>query len=87
MALMKTISKDIPLAGIVNVLSYCKVVALRGDKHMMHAAMSATRDNADGEIVDGFQIQFVPDLDGPNFIAQAYAHFKSLPQLAGASDC
>ena len=49
--------------------------------------LSATKDNADGEIVDGFQIKFVPDLDGPNFIAQAYAHFKALPQLAGAINC
>lgn len=87
MALMKTISKDIPLAGTVHVPSYCKVIGLRGDKHMMHAVMSATKDNADGELVDGFQIQFVPDLNGPNFIAQAYAHFKALPQLAGATDC
>lgn len=87
MALMKTISKDIPLAGTVNVLSYCKVTALRGSKDMLEATMTATKDTCDGELVDAWAVQFVPDLDGPNFIAQAYAHFKALPQLAGATDC
>lgn len=87
MALLQTISKNIPLVGLVNVTAYCKVVVLHGDKNSLHAAMSATKDNADGELVEGFQIQFVPDLDGPNFIAQAYAHFKTLPEFAGATDC
>lgn len=87
MALTKTIIKDIPLAGTVLVPAYCKVVSLRGDKDMLHASMVATKDDANGEFVDGFQVHFVPDLDGPNFISQAYAHFKSLPALAGAQDC
>lgn len=87
MALMATIDRDIPLVGIVSVPSYCKVVSLAGGKHGMEAAMVAAKDNADGEMVCTFHVQFVPDLNGPNFIAQAYAHFKALPQLAGATDC
>jgi hypothetical protein len=38
-------------------------------------------------LIDAWNIQFVPDLDGQNFIAQAYVHFKALPQFANAVDC
>lgn len=30
---------------------------------------------------------FQPDLNGNNFIAQAYAHLKTLPEFAEAEDC
>lgn len=30
---------------------------------------------------------FVPDMNGGNFIAQAYAHLKTLPEFADATDC
>jgi hypothetical protein len=33
------------------------------------------------------QYSFVPNLNGANFIAQAYAHLKTLPEFAGAIDC
>lgn len=36
---------------------------------------------ADGEHVCAY------DLDGPNPIAQAYLHLKSLPEFADATDC
>jgi hypothetical protein len=87
MALALNITKDIPLAGLVTVHSYCKVTGLAGCKHMMRATMEARQENAAGELVDVYRVDFVPDLSGPNFIAQAYAHFKALPQLAGATDC
>lgn len=87
MALIATIDKDIPLVGIVSVPSYCKVVSIAGGKHGMESAMVATKNTSDGERVCMFHVTFIPDLNGPNFIAQAYAHFKALPQLAGATDC
>jgi hypothetical protein len=30
---------------------------------------------------------FQPDLGGANFLAQAYAHLKTLPEFSGAVDC
>ena len=87
MALSKTITKTIPIAGTIDVPSYCKVVAVRGGKDMILADMEARYLSSDGDIVDVWSVQFVPDLNGANFIAQAYAHFKALPQLAGATDC
>lgn len=87
MALSKTIEKHIPIAGIISVPCYCKVTSVTGGKDGMSAIIEARKDSAEGDLVDGWGVQFVPDLDGPNFIAQAYAHFKALPQLAGATDC
>lgn len=87
MALMATIAKDIPLAGTINVQSHCKVTFVGGSGDMIRASLEARQASCDGDLVDLYWIHFVPDLDGPNFIAQAYAHFKALPQFAGASDC
>jgi hypothetical protein len=87
MALSKTISKHIPLVGTIDVQSYCKVVELRGGKDLMSAMMEARQGSSAGELVDVFHAQFIPDLSGPNFIAQAYLHLKSLPEFAGATDC
>jgi hypothetical protein len=33
------------------------------------------------------QYSFMPDLEGPNFIKQAYLHLKTLPEFADAEDC
>lgn len=38
-----------------------------------------------GNTVKKFNYCFVPNMDGGNFIAQAYAHLKTLPEFAGAS--
>lgn len=87
MALSKTIEKHIPIAGTMSVPCYCKVTSVRGGKEGIEATLEARHINSEGELVDAWRVSFVPDLDGSNFIAQAYAHFKALPQLAGATDC
>lgn len=33
------------------------------------------------------QFTFTPNLNGSNFIAQAYDHLKTLSEFAGATDC
>jgi hypothetical protein len=33
------------------------------------------------------QFTFTPNLNGSNFIAQAYDHLKTMPEFAGATDC
>jgi hypothetical protein len=87
MALSKAIVKELPFVGSVSLDSYCKVTTLRGSKDMMHATLEARHASSYGELIDAWNIQFVPDLDGQNFIAQAYVHFKALPQFANAVDC
>jgi len=87
MALSKTIEKHIPIAGTMSVPCYCKVTLVRGGKDGIEATLEARHLTSEGDLVDAWRVAFVPDLDGPNFIAQAYAHFKALPQLVGATDC
>jgi hypothetical protein len=41
----------------------------------------------DGKKIDNQRFVFVPNLNGENFIAQAYQHLKILPEFAGATDC
>jgi hypothetical protein len=87
MALSKTIEKHIPIVGIVRVPCYCKVTSLRGGKEGIEATLEARHVTSEGELVDAWGVQFVPDLDGPNFIRQAYLHLKTLPEFADATDC
>jgi hypothetical protein len=87
MALSKTIEKHIPIAGTMSVPCYCKVTSVRGGKEGIEATLEARHLTFEGEPVDAWRVGFVPDLSGPNFIAQAYLHLKSLPEFAGATDC
>ena len=43
--------------------------------------------NAKADAIKHEQFNFVPNLEGQNFIAQAYEHLKTLPEFAGAEDC
>lgn len=43
--------------------------------------------NADSNFLCTKQYSFVPDMNGGNFIAQAYAALKREPEFAGATDC
>lgn len=40
-----------------------------------------------GKMFGEWQSKFAPSMDGGNFVAQAYAHLKTLPELVGALDC
>lgn len=95
MALRKTIS----LEGVVNVMTeygpipdgkksvllnaYIKVENVAASKNSAQATVSFT-DNGKA-IKKGYA--FSPNMDGENFIKQAYLHIKTLPELAGAEDC
>ena len=66
--------------------AYIKVVALSGNKESMRIEVG-THKAADSVALDRQQYYFAPNLDGKNFIAQAYNHLKTLPEFAGATDC
>jgi hypothetical protein len=40
-----------------------------------------------GDLLHKREMMFSHNLDGANFIAQAYEHMKTLPEFAGATDC
>jgi hypothetical protein len=86
MALEKnlTITKDGFNGSLVAKNAYWKVQKVLGDKALISAEVVAI---VDAKVVDTVSASFVPNMDGGNFIAQAYIHLKTLPEFAGATDC
>jgi hypothetical protein len=66
--------------------AYIKVIALSGSKESIRIEVG-THKNADSLALYCQQYYFVPDLNGKNFIAQAYDYLKTLPEFSGAIDC
>lgn len=63
--------------------AYIKVESVDGTKNNASAKVSIKSGN---DIFISMH-SFVPDMDGKNFIAQAYDYLKTLPEFAGAVDC
>jgi hypothetical protein len=66
--------------------AYIKVETLIGDKTQIRVDV-AVHKKQNEQVVDRKNYFFTPDLDGNNFIAQAYEHLKTLPEFDGATDC
>jgi hypothetical protein len=95
MALRKIISFD----GVVSVMTehgpipdgrksvslnaYVKVESVSANKNLAQAMVSFT-DSAKA-ITKSYS--FTPNMDGENFIKQAYDHLKILPEFSGAENC
>ena len=86
MALKKdlTITKVSFNGSLVAKNAYWKVQKVLGDKALVSAEVVAIVDD---KVVDTVSASFVPDMEGKNFIAQAYDHLKTLPEFSGATDC
>lgn len=71
--------------------AYMRVDQLSGNKSEMtavfglYANKEAAASGADA--FDNYQFKFSPNLDGGNFIAQAYEGLKSMPDFANSQDC
>lgn len=68
--------------------AYCKVVQINGDKANITydvVCFNKTNDSITSALKK--QYNFIPNLNGGNFIAQAYNHLKTLPEFIGATDC
>ena len=65
---------------------YIKVQNVSGDKNTISSTVifSATSENQPFYME---YVEFTPNLEGGNFIKQAYDYLKSLPDFAGAIDC
>ena len=68
---------------------YVQITHLQGNKDLMQADANLfpTVDGEKGESIQTRRISFTPDLDGSNFIQQAYEYLKTLPEFADAVDC
>lgn len=66
--------------------AYVRVDGVDADKHqaMMRVSIRASQH---GRALESRTYWFTPDMNGPNFIRQAYLHLKTLPEFAGATDC
>jgi hypothetical protein len=80
----KNISDVLLASELVVDWCYVKVENISTSKSVAACTVSATKD---GYQVAQKQYGFTPNLSGENFIAQAYAHLKTLPEFANATDC
>lgn len=87
MALKKLEVVNLKIVGNLNVNCYIKVNSISGGKDGLLAQVLFTKDSSSGEFVKSSEHAFTPNLDGQNFIAQAYNYLKTLPEFAGATDC
>lgn len=74
--------------GTVVVLNgmYVRVSSVIGTKSLVRFVVDVSHDMASPS-VHRMEYSFVPDMDGGNFIRQAYVHLKSLPEFSAAIDC
>jgi hypothetical protein len=87
MALKQTIERQDNFGIVVSLPNvYIKIVRLEGDKNNLSATVYFYKE-PNGEIYTQANYSFEPSLEGNNFIAQAYAYLKTLPEFAGAIDC
>lgn len=86
MALSKTLTKSVRGfdGEVVANDVYFKVSNITGDKHTLSFLVTGV---SDGVQVYSTEHVFEPELDGDNFIKQAYEHLKTLPEFADAIDC
>lgn len=68
--------------------AYIRVENVSGNKTRMIADIKVYKDSTStAKPIKQLAEKFAPDLGGSNFIAQAYAHLKTLPDFADAKDC
>lgn len=86
MAILATIKKTEPgFSGeLVAENVYVKIAAISGGVDVLNYQAAGTLDGV--QVFTG-SYSFRPAINGENFIAQSYAHLKSMPEFAGAVDC
>lgn len=65
---------------------YIKVESVSGDKSNIKAFVTFTDEEKNQQIIRK-DYSFVPNMQGDNFIRQAYQHLKTLPEFENAMDC
>lgn len=85
MALKKTISLKNNF-GLENTFqdAYIKVKSVNGTKESVTAYVDYAKDT---QVLVQKGFQFVPNMNGQNFIKQAYEHLKTLNEFVDAIDC
>jgi hypothetical protein len=73
-------------ASVTTPPLYIKVESVSGSKEKVQAFVSFTDDVKNKKLFEK-QFAFEPSMEAGDFIAQAYAHLKTLPEFADATDC
>jgi hypothetical protein len=86
MALSKNFTLRAYNQDVVVPNAYLKVTQLSGNKESMQAIISIFTEK-NGVVLSKFDTSFTPDLNGDNFVTQAYEHAKTLPEFVDAANC
>lgn len=87
MALKKNFAFDTKY-GVQAVVSECYIKVDRVETSKRNCTATVAFYQSDKSVLlEELRYEFPPILDGENFIAQAYAHLKTLPEFAGVIDC
>jgi len=87
MALKQRKKINVQPVGEVELDTYIQVIHVSATKEDGMCNVRFRKESKEGGIVSDLVYQFTPDMNGPNFIKQAYLHLKTLPEFAGAEDC
>ena len=86
MALSKTINIEDNFGVSINFSNaYFKVNEINGGKNKLIAYVHTSVEK-NGQILEKTAYEFAPDLDGDNFIKQAYNYLKTMPEFLEATD-
>lgn len=69
----------------VSFSAYVKVININGNKDQIHATVSFKNDAQ--QFNKQYTVPVSVESGALNFIAQVYAHLKTLDEFAGAEDC
>lgn len=80
------LKKNFEHNGVQVAGGYLKVANVTGDKNRVAFVVSYAVDAAHNPLKTE-QFSFVPNMDGGNFIQQAYQYLKTLTGFEDATDC
>lgn len=66
--------------------AYIKIISISGGKDLMTSEI-AIFESKDGKMLKSQSLRFSPDLDGSNFIRQAYMRVKETKEFENSTDC
>ena len=87
MALTKTFDLIDNFGETINFPNcYVRVESVESN-HINACAKVIIKNNINNVILETKIYFFTPDMNGSNFICQAYLHLKTLPEFLNATDC
>lgn len=67
--------------------AYIQISSVAGNKYRQTALVTIYSDEGKEHILQESGFDFIPNMNGENFIKQAYEHAKLLPEYQNGEDC